>query len=186
LGLVESRRSVDAKPGGRARRYQLSDPFFAFWLRFVLPYRLSGPSEDHHGEGEGDHYARSIRPRMDDHLASVFPRVCRQHMAYDAIETLGAVAREGGSLWGPGYDLPVAGILTNGAAYYGACRWSDSSEGDASLDEIEAGIRETRYGFGRERRLRLVFTGRDPSLELRREVLRRQDAAIIDAEALLG
>lgn len=184
LGLVEPRRSVDASPRGRARRYAVTDPFLAFWFRFVLPSRLDLRSGEDGEEGEGDEYARVIRPAIDDHMRAVFPMVCRQHMIFDAIETLGVTAREGGSLWGPGYDLPVAGILANGAAYFGACRWSD--EGSSPVDLIEAGIRETRYGFGRERRLRLVFTGRPPPVELRRRVVRHQDAHLIDAEALMG
>jgi len=184
LGL-RARRSVDAKPGGRARRYAIRDPFLAFWLRFVLPHRLMA-RPDERSDGGGDHYARAIRPVIDQHMQSVFPIVCRQHMALDAIETLGAVAREGGSLWGPGYDLPVAGTLTSGAAYYGTCRWTPGGGGDDPLKEIEASLRETRYGFGRERRLRLLFTGRRPPIAVRRAFVRTQDAELIDAEALLG
>lgn len=131
-------------------------------------------------------YARRVRPLIDDHMRSVFPLVCRQHMTFDAIETLGAVAREGGSLWGGGYDLPVAGTLTSGAVYYGACRWDPGAEEGSPLVEIEESLRETRYGFGRERRLRLVFTGRTPSVALRRAAVRTRDAELIDAEALLG
>ncbi len=186
LGLVETRRSVDASPGGRARRYAITDPFFSFWFRFILPLRLHPPPAPGH-DGEGDSYAREIRPRLDAHLESILPAVCRQHMKRDALETLGAVAREGGSLWGPDYDLPVAGILTNGAAYFGACDWLPAREGRAPpLRRIEQGMRASRYGFGRERRLRVVFTGRPPSVESVRDVARDPDARLVDAEALMG
>ena len=187
LGLVEARRSLDAAPAGRSRRYALTDPFLAFWFRFVLPWRwtLHPPAPDAPDE-DGDHYARAVRPRVDEHLQTVFPLVCRQHMQHDAIETLGHAAREGGSLWGPGYDLPVAGILTSGAAYYGLCRWTTGEDDAAPFPLMDQQIRETRYGFGRERRLRLLFTGRPVSARLRREAARRRDAELIDAEALLG
>lgn len=197
LGLVSARRSVDASPRSRSTRYSLTDPFLAFWFRFAFPLRFSAGSgekstrlaedgESDPGTREGDIYARRIRPAIDEHMRTVFPLICRQHMTYDAIETLGAVAREGGSLWGSGYDLPVAGTLTSGAVYYGACRWDPEAEPDSALEEIEESLGETRYGFGRERRLRLVFTGRAPSVELRRAAVRTQDAQLIDAEALLG
>lgn len=181
LGLIDIRRSVDAVPGGRARRYSITDPFFSFWFRFILPLRLKG------GGDEGDDYARDIRPRLDAHLESILPMACRQHMRRDALETLGAVAREGGSLWGSDYDLPVAGILTNGAAYFGACDWIPGRPGARPpLRRIEEGMRASRYGFGRQHRLRLVFTGRPPPVGLVREIARDPDARLIDAEALMG
>lgn len=180
LGLVEARRSVDASPRSRSTRYAITDPFLAFWFRFAFPLRFG--TED---RADGI-YRRSVRPRIDTHMRTVFPLVCRQHMTHDAIETLGAVAREGGSLWGSGYDLPVAGTLRSGAVYYGACLWDPETEERSPLDEIEESLGETRYGFGRERRLRLIFTGRAPPMALRREAVRTQDAQLIDAEALLG
>jgi hypothetical protein len=47
-------------------------------------------------------------------------------------------------------------------------------------------VKNTRYGFGRERRLRIVFAGRPAPRWLRREIARDQDAALIDAAALVG
>lgn len=187
LGLIEVRRSVDAAPGGRARRYAITDPFFAFWVRFILPLRVGAEGNPWSASGDGDDYAREIRPRLDSHLESILPMVCRQHMSRDAIETLGAVAREGGSLWGADYDLPVAGILTNGAAYFGACDWLPARPGiRPPLRRIEEGMRASRYGFGRQHRLRIVFTGRPPPVGLVREIARDPDARLIDAQALMG
>jgi hypothetical protein len=180
LGLVVGRRSLDASAASRSTRYAIADPFLAFWFRFVLPYR--------HGlrESESDYHARVIRPGMADHLQRIFPAVCRQHMRFDAIETMGANARENGSLWGTDYDLPIAGLLTSGAAYYGTCAWSYDERSAAPIAEIEHGMRESRYGFGRERRVRLVFTGLPAPRSLRREVARNREALLIDADALLG
>ena len=108
-------------------------------------------------------------------------------MSRDAIETLGAVARAGGSLWGADYDLPVAGILTNGAAYFGACDWLTARPGiRPPLRRIEEGMRASRYGFGRQHRLRLVFTGRPPPVGLVREIARDPDARTVDGQALMG
>lgn len=182
LGLVESRRSLDASPRGRSRRYGLTDPFLAFSFRFVFPHRWEDPNL---ADVEGEPWSSWIRPALDEHVRGVFPLVCRQHMEHDAIETLGHAARESGSLWGPGYDLPVAGILTSGAPYYGVCRWTVAG-GDEPFSDVDAALRETRYGFGRERRLRLVFTGRSTPAAVRREAARRRDGEVIDAEALLG
>ena len=181
LGLIITRRSIDAGPTARARRYAVSDPFLAFWMRFGLAAQSSPARGD-----ATEFYSTVVRRALDEHIASIFPGICRQHMTRDAMESLGAKAREGGSLWGAGYDLPVAGILTSGAAYYGTCHWEPARRSDAPLDELDRQLRETRFGFGRERRVRLVFTGHDAPRWLQREVARRHDAELIDAGALVG
>lgn len=181
LGLITARRSLDATSTTRSRRYALSDPFLATWMRFVLRVRAD-PSR----EATGDMYSSLVRPALDDHISRVFPTICRQHMALDATESIGGTAREGGSLWGPEYDLPVAGILHFGSAYYGTCLWNPAEREAAPLAQLDREIRETRYGFGREHRLRLVFTGHEAPQWLQRRIARRHDAHLIDAAALAG
>jgi hypothetical protein len=180
LGLIEVRSSLDAGPRSRSRRYRIADPFLASWFRFVLPRTWGqGPAD------AGEYLATVVRPALDAHMARVFPELCRQYVSYDAADLLGTNARDAGSLWGPGYEIPVAGMLASGAAYYGVCSWSPFQRSDEPLGTLDAEIRETRYGFGRERRLRLVFTGRAAPQWLQREVARREDAALIDARALV-
>jgi len=181
LGLISARRSLDAGPRTRGTRYAITDPFVAFWFRFIFPWRFSEQAEE-----LGPHYARAIRPGINEHLEKVFPAVCRQHMTFDSAETLGSVPREGGSLWGGGTDIPIAGTLRSGAAYYGSSLWAPPNADGSPLTDLDAQVRGTRYGFGRERRLRLVFTGRDTPTRLRREIARRHDTELIDAAALIG
>ncbi len=180
MGLVEVRRSLDASARGRNRRYRIADPFFAFWFRFVLPHR-----EELVSAKGADAIAERVRGEMASHVAAILPEVCRQYMRHDAIESLGANARECGSLWGAGYDIPVAGILSSGAAFYG--RPTLWRQGDRpALDVLDREIRETRYGFGRERRLRLLFVRGEAPPPLVREVARRHDVMLVDARALSG
>jgi AAA+ ATPase superfamily predicted ATPase len=180
LGLVEVRRSLDAGPRSRSRRYRISDPLLAFWFRFVLPHRERFPTGD-----AADAVLERLRVELDDHVGSIFPEVCRQHMRHDAIESLGANARECGSLWGSGYDIPVAGILASGAAFYGATA-PGSAPGRDELSALDRQIRETRYGFGREARLRILFLPGAPTAALAREAARRHDVRVVDAGALAG
>lgn len=186
LGLIETCRSLDSAPRSRSTRYSLTDPFLAFWLRFILPWRASERDTE-----IVPHYASAIRPGIRDHLQNVMPALCRRHMAIDALETFGSNAREGGAIWNVAADIPVAGTLGTGAVYYGTCLW-DPPTGrprtpeQTPLERLDRNIRETRYGFGRERRVRLVFTGRATPTWLRREVARRDDARIVSAEDLVG
>ena len=180
LGMVEARRSLDASPRSRSRRYRITDPFLAFWFRFVLPRRHAPP-------GAGDAGPTpDVRAWLHAHVGSVFPQVCRDFVAHDAVEVLGANGREVGSLWGAGYEIPVAGILTNGQAFYGAPLADASLPSDPSLAALDAAVRETRYGFGRERRLRLLFARSEPDAALLREAARRDDARVVRLEEMAG
>jgi hypothetical protein len=179
MGLVEVRQSLDAKPGTRSRRYRIRDPFHAFWFRHVLP--------THHGmPGDVIPAARGeLRTTLLEHARSILPSVCRQFMSSDAMERLGHNARECGSLWGSDYEIPAAGILTSGAAFYGHVFWNGPAVGSV-LDQLDSDVRNTRYGFGRETRLRLVFSATTVSMALERQVAQRYDAEIIRLEDLAG
>jgi hypothetical protein len=181
LGLLETRRSLDATPRSRNRRYRIVDPLVAFWFRFVLPFRHEARAPD------AAHWmAEAVRPHLDRHVASVFPEICRRHMALDAMEWAGANARECGSLWGGGYDIDAAGILSSGAAFYGQAPWGEHAIGPGSLSTLDAMVAETRYGFGREGRLRIIFSAQGFTPELVRQAARRHDVALVNGEALVG
>lgn len=180
MGWIEARRSLDAGPRSRSRRYRIADPFTVFWFRFVFPYR-----ERFASGGGAEAVTEAVRAELETHVASILPAVCRQYMLHDAVESLGSNARECGSLWGPGYDIPVAGILGSGAAFYGA-PVPPGENGRAILSALDRQIRETRYGFSRERRLRVLFTRGGVPPELAREAARRHDVVVVDAGALAG
>ena len=181
LGLIRVRRSLDAAPGSRARRYRLGDPFLAFWYRFIHRTTWGLPPS-----ATPDALVRAMRHGIDGHMEHVFPAICRQHMRYDALETLGANARELGSLWTPEYEIPVAGLLTSGAAFYGTSVWGGLNRGDDPLAPLDAAARETRYGFGREHRIRLLFTSAEPPRWLERAAVRRDQFLLIGPSQLVG
>ncbi len=194
VGLVEVRRSLDASPRTRSRRYRITDPFVACWLRFVLPLRESltsslgePPSSPFKGsEGRRSGSGDGPSSDLDSQVASILPEVCRSYMTLDAMEEFGSNARECGSLWGPGYEVPVAGVLGNGNPFYGHVAPPGAESGPRALAVLDEEIRETRYGFGRERRLRILFCGGEVSSDLRRKVARRNDAVLVDLDSLVG
>ena len=107
-------------------------------------------------------------------------------MTFDAMEEFGVNARECGSLWGPGYELPVAGVLGNGTPFYGQVAQLGAESESSALAAMDGQIRETRYGFGRERCLRILFCGGRVSSDLRRNVARRDDAVLVELDSLAG
>lgn len=181
LGLVEVRRSLDAGERTRNRRYEIPDPFLAFWYRIILPLlgdiELRGPREL---------WSAAVRPDLDAHVAAVLPGACRRWMLSHGDEVLPDRVRIAGSLWGGEYDLSVAGTLRNGAPFYGTCVWSDSPAPARALRDIHLQLRSTRYGFGREARHRVLFSAGGFTPEARRIVARDPLAHGVDLHTLLG
>ncbi len=181
LGLVSVRRSLDAEPTSRDRRYSLTDPFTAFWARYLLPYRYGTESAD-----GSTYFSTAIRPELPEHMEHVLAQVARQHMAFDSIETLGTSSRIHGSLWGKSGEITCAGTLMNGVPFYGVTTWKEPSRSASPLDALDVSVAKTRYGFGRERRLRLVFCGKPAPTWLRRVCARREDALLLEPAHLAG
>lgn len=183
LGLVEGRRSLDAPASSRSRRYGLADPFWGFWLRFVFPHR--GSLE--RGEDGVAACLRGVREGLGRHARSWWPHLSRGFLSSpEGSEVFGARAREVGSLWGDGYDLPVAGTLATGAPFYGVVAGGEEPSALQALQALELQMSRTRYGFGRELRWRLLFVeGRTPPA-LAREAARRGDLKVVPLESLSG
>jgi len=181
LGWVQTRRSLDAGSGGRARRYSITDPFLAHWFRFLFPRRFQPEPPD-----PRSYYAEVIKPALSRHIEAMLPSICRDFMKDGAAEVLGSHARELGSLWGGDYDLDVAGVLRSGAAFCGHCYWEGPPDGADPLEHLDAQMRASRYRISREARLRLLFSGRPIPRPIQREVARRSDTFVIGPEELLG
>lgn len=176
-GWVAVERSLDARPGSRRRRYRLVDPFVGFWLRSISAHlgslQLQSPAQFW-----GSHGATALDAAARHTLA---PAIRERLMLEPA--PLGVPARETGALWGEGYDLPIAGTLTNGGAFYGDVIWGRPAQ-VADLERLEAQLRLTRYGFGRETRLRVLFVDRPASEALVRRAARSEQVALIEIDDL--
>ena len=181
-GWIESTRSLDASPRSRSTRYRVADLHAAFWFSCVLPAWSRLGVDDPLRV-----WREVVRPRVDAHVSRALPRLVRAWLAGDrSTEVLGARARETGGLWGDGYDIAAAATLTTGAIVYGWVRWDasgfDAGEVAARADEV----RRTRYGFGRENRVRLLVQRHGPSHELARVAARDEALVVLGAAELVG
>jgi uncharacterized protein len=181
LGIVSAEASLDARPGSRSRRYRILDPFLWFWHRFVQP-NLSDIVD---GRG-AELWRRRVRPELDAYVRRLFPLACREYLARYARERLPAISRELGGLWGSDHDIELAGTLRTGAALYGRAFWAEGRVPEAADEALQEEIRRTRYGFGREARLRLYFSTDGFSSALLRRAARSDAVRLVSLEAMLG
>jgi hypothetical protein len=177
-GWVVASRSLDARPETRKRRYRLRDPFVGFWLRAVAPnlglIRLNGPAQA---------WKSQISSAADWWVKAALPSVIQVRLHDDAAPVLQVAARESGGLWGEGYDLPVAGTLTSGNAFYGMIVWGREAR-LSDLEQLEMQLRNTRYGFTRETRVRVLFLERPAPEALVRRAARSDDVELVELSLL--
>jgi len=181
-GLLEVRESLDAGPRSRRRRYKLADPYDAFWFRFVAPLADRLMARQMTGV---DAWERQIRPQLAPFVARMFPELARAYLARYAHRRVDSDARVVGGLWGEDYDFEAAATLRNGSVVYGHCAWVDHNLGLDALERAKRELRETRYGFGRERRTILLFMKEPPAPELERAALRDPHVEWVDATRMV-
>lgn len=179
LGWVDSLRPLDAPPGGRRRRYRVADPFVEFWLRAVLPqlgkFRMNGPAWVDDGW-----IAEWIEEATDRNLG----RAVEELLLHKEIPGVGFKAREVGGIWGAKHSIGLAGTLRSGAPFYGVTRWRGDALGLLDLEALDRNMSETRYGFGRERRVRLMVSGCGFTPEMVRLARAGDDLVLVDASQL--
>jgi hypothetical protein len=91
-----------------------------------------------------------------------------------------------GGLWGSGYDIDPAGTLRTGSVVYGKAFWGGGRIPEVADHALQEEMRRTRYGFGRESRLRLLFSTDGFSPGLIRHVARSDAIHLIGVDDLFG
>jgi hypothetical protein len=181
LDILRASQSLDAVGGQRSTRYHVTDPMVRAWFAWLLPHRgrlLSGELRDV--------WESILQPELHRALPGMLPQALVELLTFRGLDSVGPRARVAGGLWGAGYDIPVAGTLRNGAICYGTVRddWAPSSSMD--LENLSAQMKETRYGFGREVRLRILasLVGHHPELE--RAAARDERVRLVGPRDLVG
>lgn len=172
-GWIAADRSLDARPRSRGRRYRIRDPFAGYWLHAIAAQLgrtwLESPSALWRAHGA---------PALERWTRAVLPMLLRERLLESEAPPLAAPARTTGALWGEGYDVPLAGTLVTGAAFYGDIVCGRRAETD-DLTRLEQQVRRTRYGFGRETRLHVLVIDRPAAQELVRRAARSDDVALL-------
>lgn len=162
LRLMRRENSVDATPRERDSRYVVTDPFLAFWHRFVQP-SLSPIGRDHGREV----LERRIRPGISEYMGMAFEEICREYVREHLQELTGVPAQVVGGLWGrPDFDLDVAGVDLDGSGVFGECKWTTQPIDMEVLGKLRRRVEEVRYGSEGPARHLLLFgrAGVDPEV----------------------
>ncbi len=127
IGLVARERPLGAPARSRGDKWVLTDPFFAFWFRFVFPF-----SDDlENGLRASDLFDAEVRPVLNECVAPIFEDWCRRWTRTN----LGTVAPSVGRWWGRALDalratgertseeIDVVGIGRSKVTVVGETKW---------------------------------------------------------------
>ncbi|MFH1055760.1 MAG: ATP-binding protein, partial [Candidatus Altiarchaeota archaeon] len=125
LHIVERRVPLTEKHGARSRKgiYQISDPYFRFWFRFVfdnLPYlEATNPRKT---------YLDRIKPTLNEHVASIFEDMCLRWLKTRKDFSEYAIGR----WWKDSHEIDIIGLdETKNILLLVEVKWSNLTELDA-------------------------------------------------------
>jgi AAA+ ATPase superfamily predicted ATPase len=134
LRLIERETPITEKYPEKSRKgiYRLSDNFFRFWFRFILPYKsrlVEG--------GERKIMEEEILPHLDNFIGQVFDKIC--------IEILRNLANEekiklnydhAGRWWSGNEEIDLVAMGEDKPVFAAECKWSKRPVGIDILKEL--------------------------------------------------
>jgi AAA+ ATPase superfamily predicted ATPase len=146
-GIIIRALALTTGDGAKARtRYEVADPFLAFWYRFIDPRR--GLIRRVRTAADAARIATEIAVELDDYIArSIFENVCREWV-WDAARgalPVGLMPAEVGTWWGGRGDTQdeidvVALTSRRKGILYGECKWSAAPMDMRDLGDLRAAI----------------------------------------------
>jgi hypothetical protein len=122
LRLIERETPVTEKHPEKSRKgiYRLSDNFFRFWFRFVLPYksRLVEGGERKITEDE-------ILPHLDNFIGQVFDKICIEilrHLVHE--EKIKLNYDRAGRWWNGNEEIDLVAVAGDKPVFAAECKWS--------------------------------------------------------------
>jgi uncharacterized protein len=140
MRIIERVRSLDADENSRDNRYYVSDPLFRFYYRFILP----NASPISLGFGR-QVYERQIQPHLSEYMGWAFEQICRDHIRLHAQERFDVPASEIGKIWGPDFDIDVAGSLLDQSRIFGECKWENALVGESIHRNLLENISKSKF-----------------------------------------
>ncbi len=138
LRLIERETPVTEKHPEKSRKgiYRLSDNFFRFWFRFVLPYKsrlVEG--------GSRKLLEQEILPNLDNFIGQVFDKICTEIFHYLISKgIIGLNCDRVGRWWGGNEEIDLVGMTGEIPVFAAECKWSRKPIGMDVLKNLERKI----------------------------------------------
>ena len=141
LHIVRRKLPVGAGASTRSGHWELRDPFFRFWFRYVFPYQ----AELEAGLRPIDLWESEVKPSLADHVAPMFEDLCQDWTRINH----GREAQRFGSWWGNSRndlrrtgkrtteEIDIVGLGGGRVTVVGECRWRNKPMDGNVLREIE-------------------------------------------------
>lgn len=125
-----------ATPPGNPKRavYRITDPYLAFWHRFVAMIRAAGSDDLMDPRDLWDHF---IAPGLNDYMGPVFESVCRAFVGHSQHPRLPFQPVRVGEWWSDNSaeQLDVIALGRDGEVLVGECKWGSITRAD--VDTLE-------------------------------------------------
>jgi AAA+ ATPase superfamily predicted ATPase len=161
LGYVAPHVPLAADGGVDRSRYEIADPYFRFWFRYIAANRsrLEG--------GRVREVLAEIVSDLDNTMGWAFERCCRRWVSAYADEQAIGAAREVGSWWARdgSTEIDIVGVRSRRYVLLGSCKWRRTVGMDALADlRAQQGVLGPRAAHARL----ALFARESFSSELRR------------------
>jgi AAA+ ATPase superfamily predicted ATPase len=134
LRLIEREIPVTEKHPEKSRKgiYRLSDNFFRFWFRFVLPYKsrlVEG--------GERKVVEKEILPYLDNFIGQVFDKISLEIFRYHVDEKkIKLIYDRVGRWWNGNEEIDLVAMAGEEPVFAAECKWSKKPVGIDILKEL--------------------------------------------------
>jgi len=164
IKLIEKETPVTEKYAEKNRMglYKLHDPFFAFWFKYVFPYR--GRLEI----GDRDNVLGKIRASFEQHLSLVYEEVCREigrrlmkegEMRFTSI----------GKWWMKNQEIDIVALNEEDKTiYFGECKWTRKKIGEEVFHDLVKKAALVDWNTGKRKDRFVIFSKSGFSESLRK------------------
>jgi AAA+ ATPase superfamily predicted ATPase len=146
MDILERAAPITEQTPDRSKRalYRITDPYVAFWHRFVAPLLAVG------SVGLVDSrrlWDTAVAPRLDDYMGGVFEQVCRQAVRAGTLALPFAPMRVG-EWWDARSreQIDVVALDGEGAMLAGECKWGEATSQDLAQLERRAALLAAELG----------------------------------------
>jgi len=178
LGYVAPRHPLAAEGHERRTSYQISDPFFRFWFRYIANNRSRLE------RGRVEEVLSEVIADLDNVMGWAFEECCRRWVgAYADDAVIGAPQRIG-SWWSRDgrAELDVVGVRKHRYVVVGSCKWRRQIDSDVLAD-----LRRQQDVLGpKAARARLALFAREGFSDRLREQAADDDVLLITARDLFA